>query len=78
MRDLDQRIWSHELVSTAEQSARLFLKNLEKRSPNLIRHVHGWLALRMNMERLQDYFLHPQSLPILSLPWWSRKALILK
>jgi hypothetical protein len=70
MRDLDQEIWSPEFLITARLAVRRAIADMGDRCPVLAEHTAKWLALRCDLNRPEDYFTEPQSVPLLALPWW--------
>jgi hypothetical protein len=72
---LDQNIWSHEFNTTARCALRRAFTDLDRRCPVIAKRTLQWLALRCDPGELDDYFIKPQSLPLLALPWWLEKTI---
>lgn len=75
MHHLDSSIWAPEFVSCARQSVRKVVAQLKQDTPGLSKYVLQWLSLRCDLEQLEEYFLLPGALTLLSLPWWLEQSL---
>jgi len=73
--NLDPAIRDTDFSAIAEQAARKVLSDLAEDSPTLAGRMCGWLALRCDVNRPEDYFTNPESLPLLALPWWIEKVI---
>jgi hypothetical protein len=76
MRDLKPSVWEPEFRRTAQIAAERVLVDLGRQSPRLTDKICAWLSLRGDISQPSDFFTHPQSLPILALPWWLEKAIV--
>jgi hypothetical protein len=75
MHNLDPAIWEPELAATAERAVRRVIAELEEQAPKLADQLLGWLALRCDILTPENYFLNPQGLPLLALPWWLERSI---
>jgi hypothetical protein len=67
---LNEDLWPPEFSAVAGQAVRRAIADLSHGSPVLAEQTSRWLSLRCDLSQLEDYFIRPQSLPILALPWW--------
>lgn len=67
---LDETIWPPEFSAAAARAYRHAIADLGHKSPVLAEQMANWLSLRCDVSHPEDYFIRPQSLPILALPWW--------
>src|SRR5208283_3747035 len=72
---LDQDIWSLEFSAAAGRAFHRAITDLGYRCPVITEQTSKWLALRCDLGHLEDYFIKPESLPILALPWWLEKTI---
>lgn len=63
-------MWTSDFLMTARTAARRALADLQGNSPLLADRASKWLASRCNLDQPESYFIHPQAVPILALPWW--------
>jgi hypothetical protein len=75
MLKLDPNIWEPDLVSGAQRAVRRAVAQFQNRVPLLADSALSWLATHCDVDHPEDYFLHPQALPLLSLPWWLERSL---
>lgn len=73
--DLDRDIWSAEFSNTAQRVVRRAIADLGRRSPVLAEHISKWISLRCDVGQPEEYFIRPQSLPVLALPWWLESSI---
>lgn len=71
----DSDLWDPEFLTIARQSARSVLSAFGSGSSILADRTLRWLSLRSDIQQPEAYFTHPQSLPLLALPWWLEKAI---
>jgi hypothetical protein len=76
MSKLKLNVRESEFLRTAQMAAERVLADLGRQSPRLTDKISAWLSLRVDVSRPSDFFTHPQSLPILALPWWLEKAIV--
>ena len=67
---MNEDLWPTKFLAAAGEAVRRAISDLGHRSPVLVEQMSKWLSLRCDLSRLEDYFIRPQSLPILALPWW--------
>src|SRR5579871_608093 len=72
---LDQDIWPQEFKTAAGCALRRALTDLDLGCPVIATQVSQWLALRCDSGQPEDYFIRPESLPLLVLPWWLEKTI---
>lgn len=72
---LDKKLWDSNFLTIARQSAQRVLADLGLRAPSLAQRTLNWIALRSDISEPEVYFTHPESLPLLALPWWLEKSI---
>ncbi len=72
---LGGNLWDSDFLTIARQSAQHVLADLGRRAPGLAERKLNWIALRSDISQPEAYFTHPESLPLLALPWWLEKSI---
>lgn len=67
---LNEDLWPPEFLAAAGRAARRAIADVGHGSPVLAEQTSRWISLHSDVSQLEDYFVRPQSLPILALPWW--------
>ncbi|WP_446742410.1 class 1 isoprenoid biosynthesis enzyme [Silvibacterium acidisoli] len=67
--------FSAEFKSIAESSVRRAVASLEQRAPLLTIPTLKWLTTHCDIQKPEEYFLHPNALTLFSLPWWLELSL---
>ncbi|MFT4114311.1 class 1 isoprenoid biosynthesis enzyme [Silvibacterium sp.] len=63
------------LLQTAHQAIAAALFSLRTENSVLSSNLLHWISSRCPLDDLREYFLHPQAMPLLVLPWWLEESL---